>query len=408
MAREVSGCPGGWAATLKFPSGVRAEPVGLPSGNRVPSIRIEDFRFAAKASRGANCPQGKCLRARPSGDWELSQPGQRGYIFREFSEFVTVPDCFSPRLVALCAFVLSLFSARGAEAFFVVEANSGRILLSKGADERKQVASLTKVATAVVVLDWAKATKTDLGSALVVPPSVFHVGGSNPMGLYPGDRISIRNALYSALLGSDNSAAQSLAHHVGHAIQNARGRTGDPVKSFVREMNTLARALGMRSTRFVNPHGLDLPRARGYSTATDMARLCIYAMREPGFAFFVKQKSRKVSFEHENKTKSFMIKNTNELLGEDNINGIKTGMTRLAGQCLATSSELQPLVEKLSETRTRLTQRRLICVVLGSPDRFGRTRELIPKGWALYEQWSKEGAPMRDPARERVVVPNPR
>ena len=83
-------------------------------------------------------------------------------------------------------------------------------------------------------------------------------------------------------------------------------------------------------------------------------------------------------------------------------------MTRLAGQCLATSSELQPLVQKLPEGRTRLTPRRLICVVLGSEDRFGRTKALVPRGWALYDQWLKEGAPMRDPARERLVVPNPR
>ena len=408
MARVFGGSPGGWAAPLQFPSGVRAVPVGHPSGNRVPSVRIEDFRVGRKATRGANSPQGKWPQARPDRDSGLSLVARRGYIFCEFSEFLAVPNCLPSCLLVPLFLVLSLLSPRASEAFFVVEANSGRVLLSQGAEDRKQVASLTKVATAMVVLDWAKATNTDLGAILVVPPSVFHVGGSNPMGLYPGDRISIRNALYSALLGSDNSAAQSLAHHVGFAIQAARGRTGDPVKSFVKEMNTLAQALGMRRTRFVNPHGLDLPRARGYSTATDMARLCIYAMREPGFAFFVKQKNRKLSFEHENKTKSFSVQNTNQLLGQDNINGIKTGMTRLAGQCLATSSELQPLVQKLPEGRTRLTPRRLICVVLGSEDRFGRTKALVPRGWALYDQWLKEGAPMRDPARERLVVPNPR
>ena len=317
-------------------------------------------------------------------------------------------DRFIPRFLAPIFLVLSLLPSRAGESFLVVEANSGRILLSQGAEERKQVASLTKVATAMVVLDWARATETDLGTILVVPPSVFHVAGSNPMGLYPGDRISIRNALYSALLGSDNASAQSLAHHVGFAIQTARGKTADPVKSFVKEMNTLARALGMKRTKFVNPHGLDLPRARGYSTATDMARLCIYAMRQPGFAFFVKQKSRKLNFEHKEKTKSFNVRNTNQILGENNINGIKTGLTRLAGQCLATSSELQPLVQKLPDGRTRLTPRRLICIVLGSQDRFARAQDLVPRGWALYEQWLLEGAPMRNPARERLAVPEPR
>jgi len=299
-------------------------------------------------------------------------------------------------------------STRAGEAYFVVEANSGRILLTQAALERKPVASLTKVATAMVALDWAKATRTDLGTEMLVPPSVASLGGSNPMDLFPGDRISLRNALYSALLGSDNAAAQSLAHYVGYGILQARGRTGDPVKAFVTEMNTLSEELGMRRTRFVNPHGLNLSKRRGYSTATDMARLCIYAMREPGFAFFVKQKSRNLSFQHEGTIRGFKVQNTNKLLGQQNINGIKTGMTRLAGQCLATSSELQPVVEKLPDGATRLTPRRLICVVIGSQDRFGRTQGLVKQGWALYEQWVNGGAPTRDAARERLVVPDPR
>ena len=139
-----------------------------------------------------------------------------------------------------------------------------------------------------------------------------------------------------------------------------------------------------------------------------MARLCIYAMRDPGFAFFVKQKSRNLSFEHEGITRRFKVENTNKLLGQHNINGIKTGMTRLAGQCLATSSELQPLVEKLPDGATRLTPRILVCVVLGSQDRFGRTEDLVKQGWALDEQWVQEGALIKNPASERLVVPDPR
>ncbi len=75
------------------------------------------------------------------------------------------------------------------------------------------------------------------------------------MGLRPGDRIPLRNALYSALLGSDNVSAQTLAHHVGFAMLRQRGREGDPVKAFVAEMNVLARGLGMRRTKFANAHG---------------------------------------------------------------------------------------------------------------------------------------------------------
>ncbi|MFP6880661.1 MAG: serine hydrolase [Roseibacillus sp.] len=321
---------------------------------------------------------------------------------------ISATICLSHRLIAPLLLLLSLISAPAKEAFFVVEANSGRILMAQGALERKPVASLTKVATAMVVLDWAQATKSDLGTVIGVPASGGTLGGSNPMGLRVGDRITVRNALYSALLGSDNASAETLASHVGGAILHARGKNGDPVKVFVREMNELAKALGMRKTKFANAHGMDNGRQRGYSTATDIARLCIYAMRNPGFVFFVKQKSRKVSFQQAGQARGFTVQNTNKLLGQHNINGIKTGMTALAGQCLATSSELKPIVQKLPDGRSSLRPRRLICVVLGSEDRFARTQVLVKQGWEFYDQWVKEGALIRDPAKETLTVPNPR
>lgn len=290
----------------------------------------------------------------------------------------------------------------------VIEAHSGRVLATHEPSVPKPVASLTKIATAVIVLDWAKASQTDLGAYAMVPASTATIGGANPMGLQPGDRITLRNALYSALLGSDNAAAHTLANHVGLAILKTRNQPGDTVKTFVQEMNQLAKAIGMKKTKFANPHGLDHGEQRGYSTASDMVRLAVYAMRNSGFAFFVKQKSRKVSFVRGDRELSFTVQNTNQLLGTQDINGVKTGMTAAAGQCLATSSERTPLVEKLPDGRSKLTKRRLICVVLGSADRFARTRGLVQQGWESYDQWLKAGAPVVDAARELLVVPNPR
>lgn len=321
---------------------------------------------------------------------------------------ISASFCPLARLLLPLLPVLSLMTAPAQEAFFVVEANSGRILLAQDALERKPVASLTKIATSLVVLDWAEATKTDLGTIALVPQSVITLGGSNPMGLRPGDQITIRNALYSALLGSDNASAETLAHHVGAALLRVRGKSADPVEVFVREMNVLAKRLGMHKTRFGNAHGMDNDGKRGLSTATDMARLCIYAMRKPGFAFFVKQKSRKIEFQQAGQVRGFNVQNTNQLLGELDINGIKTGMTALSGQCLATSSERQPIVRKLADGRSRLTPRRLICVVLGSRDRFGRTRSLVAKGWGYFDQWMEKGSVVVDPEREMLRVPSPR
>ncbi|MDA0766224.1 MAG: serine hydrolase [Verrucomicrobia bacterium] len=295
-----------------------------------------------------------------------------------------------------------------AESFFVMEAHSGRVLVAQNATAKVPVASLTKIATAIVVMDWAQVTGTDLGTLAIVPHSGAELGGANPMGLMPGNRIPLRNALYSALMGSDNVAAQTMAHHVGFAMQRQRGQTGDPVKEFVEEMNVLANALGMSRTKFANPSGVDTARERGVSTAADMARLCVYAMKHPGFAFFVKQKSRRVSFYRGSQELAFTVANTNHLLGQMDINGIKTGYTQLAGQCLATSSERKPIVQKLADGRSRMTEQRLICVVLGSADRFARTRGLVTDGWGRYDQWRASGSPVQDAAKEMIVVPAPR
>ena len=296
----------------------------------------------------------------------------------------------------------------GAESFLMVEAHSGRIVGRQDERKRRPVASLTKVATAILVLDWAKLTSNDLGQSAVVPFSADALGGSNPMGLRAGDQITLRNAIYSALLGSDNVAAQTLAHHVGTSILRARGEEGDPVRAFVVEMNRLAKGLGMKRTKFANPHGMDNARERGLSTAEDMARLCIYATRDSGFRFYVKQKTRKIEVVKGGEKQSFVVNNTNHLLGYGDINGVKTGMTALAGECLVVSSERTTLVRKLPDGRSQLTPRRLISVVLGSPDRFGQTKALVRQGWENYDRWTAAGKPVKNQASELLLVPDPR
>lgn len=292
------------------------------------------------------------------------------------------------------------------ESYLVMEAHSGRVLLASNSEAKRPVASLTKVATAKVVLDWAKASNSSLATQAIVPNSALSIGGANPMGLRPGDRISLRDAIYSALLGSDNVAALTLADHVGRALLMHRRRQGDPQAAFVAEMNQLAKALGMRRTRFVNPHGLELSGKKGYSTAADIARLCVYVMRDSGFEFYVKQKHRKIAVAAaDGRRLSYKVGNTNQLLGQQGINGIKTGMTTAAGQCLAVNSHRSPLVTKLDATRSQIRKRDLIVVVLGSADRFGRARQLVAQGWAGYDGWAAGGYQVSAKKKELIVVP---
>jgi len=289
------------------------------------------------------------------------------------------------------------------ESYLVTEGFTGKVLFELDADKKRPVASLTKIATAMVVLDWAALSKTSLAETAVVPEGAATLGGSNPMAMIPGDVISLREAMYSMLLGSDNVAAYTLAEHVGQSIQSRSGGSS-PQVAFLGEMQNLAKNLGMTRTKFANAHGMDLAKQRGYSTARDIARLTIYAMRDTGFQFYVKQSSRKVSYSRAGKQRAFKVKNIHPLVGQGDVNGVKGGQTVLAGECAATSSEKKAIVQKLESGATRLTGRRLIVITLGSADRWGTTKALITQGWTAYDKWRAEGSPVTR-AGELLVVP---
>jgi len=293
-----------------------------------------------------------------------------------------------------CVLTLLLASAstglQAAESYVIADAQTGFILASEERDMKLPVASLTKVATALVVLDWANLKQADLSTEVEINDIALAAGGANPVGLQAGDRISLRDLLYCSLLASDNVAATALAHHVGSALPNAQGL--DPVGNFVAHMNALARSLGMKRTLFLNPVGLDTAEkgAKPYSTAGDMARLTRYAYDSAGFPFYVAQATRQVHVIRAGADMPFEIRNTNELLGRFGIDGVKTGTTRLAGECLILSADRPPESRREGE-KVFITPRRIIVVLLRSQDRFGEGLALIQKGWALYDSWAAEG-----------------
>ncbi|NWK54235.1 D-alanyl-D-alanine carboxypeptidase [Verrucomicrobiaceae bacterium N1E253] len=296
--------------------------------------------------------------------------------------------------------------AQAKESYLVMEAHSNRVLLAYNSEQKRPVASLNKITSVKVVLDWVKASQANLTTLIPVPQAALALGGPNPMGLQPGDQLSIRDAIYSAMLGSDNIAMFALSQHVGQQLLIRRQIAGDPQKTFVAEMNTLSKALGMRRTKFKSSHGLEVGYWKGHSTAADIARICVHVMRDTGFGFYVKQRSRKISVVSPGgQRRSFTVQNTNKLLGQLNVNGIKTGMTAEAGQCLAINAHKSPLVKKLEDGKTQIRGRDLVVVILGSSDRFGRARQLIPQGWNAFDQWGAAGYPISESRREYLVVP---
>ena len=191
------------------------------------------------------------------------------------------------------------------EAYVVQNATTGEVLAADDERERLPIASITKLMTALVVLDRAGLDElvTVSGRAAAVGESTIH--------LRPGEQIAVRDLLTAALVQSANDAADALAEHVSGSIPR-----------FVELMNARARELGLLDTHFVNPNGLDAP---GHvSSARDVTRLARIAMRKP----FIRETVDDVQATVAGRT----LNTWNDLLtSHPRVFGVKTGHTNGAG-----------------------------------------------------------------------------
>jgi serine-type D-Ala-D-Ala carboxypeptidase (penicillin-binding protein 5/6) len=301
---------------------------------------------------------------------------------------------FTTRIFSICAALSWLAAPLGQAqpaAYVIADSTTGTILESSAPQKKLQVGSLTKISMAMTVIDWARSTNNDLNQLATVPGSVQTLGNNTGIGLRVGDTASLRDLLYAALLQSDNLAAETLAEHVGRAL----GTNLAPAEAFVAQMNAQARHLGMTRTRFLNPHGLEgLERALPYSTAEDLAKLTQYAMSNTAFRFFVSQKERKVSFTSGTEASQYLLCNTNELLGKQSIDGVKTGTTKNAGSCVIISAA-RPPESRQEGTKYEIIPRRLNIVVLNEANRFDTASQLLTHGWELYDAWAAAGRPAK-------------
>lgn len=299
---------------------------------------------------------------------------------------------FWKRIFVIVALAFCAQSAFAAQAYIIVDDKSGYILEALKSKDKRQIGSLTKVAMACVVLDWAEHHGGDMNQVVSIPPQAFVGIQENHIGFAPGDQITLRDLMYAALVQSDNIAAFTLAAHVGSTINlsGGNGKMG-PVDLFVSQMNALAANLKMTKTHFVNPHGIDENvKSLPYSTAEDLARLTRYAMSKAAFRFYVSQKERQISFRGGGKMRSYMLRNTNDLVGAQGVDGVKTGQTARAGQCLILSARRESEVRQQGQY-TAVYPRHIIVVLLGSANRFGEGAGLLARGWQLFDQWSAAG-----------------
>jgi serine-type D-Ala-D-Ala carboxypeptidase (penicillin-binding protein 5/6) len=304
-------------------------------------------------------------------------------------------SCRLPVAAALVlAGAVSPAAAQRAGSWVVAEAHSGRILIEQRGQQRRPVDGFATVATAVVTLDWAQRLGLDMARRTSVP--AVAVGGpyANPMGLAPGDLLSFRDLLYSAVLGADDVACLTLAAAVGSDLLMRRQRHGDPVAEFVFEMNNLARAQNMRGTVFHSPHGGTYGRRRdgGFTCARDIARLGIYAMSRPAFRFYSMQGERAIAIGRGGENLRFRIRNYNPYASEAGVDGVKVVARGGGGPGAVLTSKRSHEVIQMADGRSMIYPRRVVAVADG-PQAAGTAHQLLSAGWQEFDRWSAMGRP---------------
>jgi len=293
---------------------------------------------------------------------------------------------------------------REPQVYVTCDALSSVSFYEKGSQLKFAPGGFSKIAAVAVTLDWVEKTGTSMSQVAVVPLHPMGQQLRNPMGLVAGDRIQLRDAIYSALLGDDDVAAVTIASHVGRNLVQARRKAANPEQEFVQEMNHLAAMLGMKSTRFESPEGLLLAKNRdGRTTGRDLALLAAYAMNKPSFRFFVTQDSRSISVDRVGGAKRFKVTNANRLVGRNGVDGVMANVRTGLGGAALVSAKKAPDVRQSAETGESVVYlKRIVAVVVGSTDPLGVAPPMMNRTWSEWEVWHAGG---RKTPAERVIRP---
>ncbi len=284
------------------------------------------------------------------------------------------------KFLAACAFLFPLYfllahtaSAQSlqtlpppsiaARSWLLLDATSGQVLASQEADTRVEPASLTKIMTAYLAFSAVRDKKLDLNQLVSVSTNAWKVDGdSSKMFIEPSMPVRVQDLLYGLIVQSGNDAAVALAE----AVAGTEG-------AFVALMNREAQRMGLKNTRYANPHGL--PHPDNFSTARDLSVLATQLIND--FPELYKIYSTK-SFTYNKITQP----NRNRLLWLDpTVDGMKTGHTQAAGYCLiATAKRVNGLpgagvANVNSQAAGAGNERRLVSVVLGTESDAMRAQE---------------------------------
>ena len=242
--------------------------------------------------------------------------------------------------------------ASSASSNVLMDTDSGRIIYSKNMDEKRLIASITKIMTSIIAIENA-----NVEDVVTVGEEVLTMYGSN-IYIELGEKMTLKNLLYGLMLRSGNDSAIVIATYVGKTEEK-----------FVKMMNDKAKRIGMTNTIFNNSHGLD-EITQNYSTAKDMAILSTYAMKNQIYKEIVSTESWRVQSDK----KSYYWENRNKLLKlYAHATGGKTGYTPSSGRTLVTTA-----------TKKNLN---LTAVTLNDPNEYNSHIELYEYGFTNYERY---------------------
>ncbi|MGE4282909.1 MAG: D-alanyl-D-alanine carboxypeptidase family protein [Clostridia bacterium] len=205
-----------------------------------------------------------------------------------------------------------------ASSAIVMDTVTGRVIFEKNAQQKRTMASITKIMTAIVALE-----NGNLDDIVVTGPNAAHVEGSS-IWLEEGEKQKLEDLIYGIMLSSGNDAAIAIAEHIGGSIEE-----------FAKMMTQKAKDIGAINTSFKNPNGLD--EDGHYTTAYDFALITRYALKNKKFAEIVKTEKRQIPWEGHKWNR--VLTNHNKLLNMyEGCDGVKTGYTKKSGRTLVSSA----------------------------------------------------------------------
>lgn len=248
--------------------------------------------------------------------------------------------------------------AESAKSAILIEASTGEIIFEKDSDKQMKPASMTKMMSMLLIMEAIDNSIVKWNEKVTVSENASKMGGSQIL-LETGEKMTVRDLFKGISIASGNDAVVAMAEKIGGSVD-----------VFVNMMNEKAKTLGLKNTKFKNPHGLDTD--EHFSSARDMSIIARELVKHKEVLKFT---SIYEDYLRENTDRKIWLVNTNKLVRfYDGVDGLKTGYTEDAGYCLTATAKKNGM--------------RVIAVVMGEPDSKLRNKEvseMLDYAFAQYE-----------------------